>query len=204
MAIRLVAFDLDGTLIRGRTCVEAIAAAMGRVEESAAFERIPMRDIAGLTAARSAMAEWIRPLGADALVPALAGLQLAPGAEEAFALLRERAIETAIVSITASFAVEWFADRLGAQHAVGTRITATGVEHFWPADKGAWLTALAGERDLAPAEIAAVGDSDGDRELLEAAGLRFFVGRRPPDLAAVRHRPDGDIAAIAREIVAVA
>ncbi len=42
--IRLAAFDLDGTLIRGSTCVEGIARAIGRVEECAAFEALAIRD----------------------------------------------------------------------------------------------------------------------------------------------------------------
>jgi phosphoserine phosphatase len=35
---------------------------------------------------------------------------------QAFALLRKRGVVTAIVSITRSFAVEWFANRLGVDY----------------------------------------------------------------------------------------
>ena len=44
----------------------------------------------------------------------------------------------------------------------------------------------------------------GDRELLEAAGMRFFVGRTALDVANLTHVPNGDLAEIARRIVAVA
>ncbi len=68
MAVRLAAFDLDGTLIRDMTCVQAIACTIGRVEECAAFDRLGMRDIEGVTAVREAMAEWCRPYSRDELV----------------------------------------------------------------------------------------------------------------------------------------
>jgi phosphoserine phosphatase len=59
--IRLAAFDLDGTIVREGTCVESIARAIGREEECAAFERLEMRDVLAVTAAREAMAKWYRP-----------------------------------------------------------------------------------------------------------------------------------------------
>jgi phosphoserine phosphatase len=51
--------------------------------------------------------------------------------------------------------------------------------------------------------VAAVGDSGSDADLLSAAALPFFVGAGPPPvLPALEHRPAGDIAAIARDILA--
>jgi HAD superfamily phosphoserine phosphatase-like hydrolase len=204
MAVGLVAFDLDGTLVRGQTCVEAIARAVGRVDECAAFERLAMRDVAGVTAAREAMAEWYRPYSCGELVAGLSEVSLAPGAEEAFALLRAQGVTTAIVSMTWSFAVEWFARRLGADHAYGTRLTSTGIEHVWPAEKGRCLSDMAARLGLSSQQVAAIGDSGGDRELLEAAGVRFFVGGSAPDLSDLVHVPDADLAEIAYRIVAIA
>jgi hydroxymethylpyrimidine pyrophosphatase-like HAD family hydrolase len=71
----------------------------------------------------------------------------------------------------------------------------------WPADKGRWLRALSKKLELDQSSVAAVGDSDGDRELLGAAGLRFFVGERPPDVPRVVHLPDANMTEIARTIV---
>ena len=202
MAIGLVAFDLDGTLVRDKTCVEAIASAIGREKECAAFERLRMRDIAGVTAAREAMAEWYRDYSDEELVAGLPDLALAPGTEEAFALLREQGVATAIVSITWGLAVDWFATRLGADHALGTRLTSAGIEHVWPAHKGPWLVDLRGHLGLALHEVAAVGDSDGDTELLEAAGLRFFVGDRAPAIPGLIHLQRANLLGIAHRIVA--
>jgi HAD superfamily phosphoserine phosphatase-like hydrolase len=203
MAIQLVAFDLDGTLTRDHSCVQAIAHTIGRAEECAEFERLEMRDEARVRAAREAMADWYRAYSLQELVTGLKELTLAPGTEEAFARLHECGVTVAIVSITWSFAVEWFARRLGADHAHGTRLTPAGIEHFWPAEKGAWLSALAARLHLASGQVAAVGDSDGDRELLVAAGARFFVGHRPPDLDGVVHLPDANLLTIADRILQV-
>ena len=50
-------------------------------------------------------------------------------------------------------------------------------------------------------QVAAVGDSAGDAAMLAAAGLGFYVGATLPQGLTTRHRPDGDILSITREIV---
>ncbi len=187
--------------MRGQTCVEAIAAAIGRSDDCAQFERLAMRDVTGVSAARETMAGWYERYSRAELTAPLAELELAPGSEAAFRLLRKHGVETAIVSITWSFAVDWFAQRLGADYAHGTHLGPRGIDHVWPADKGPWLEALIERLSLERAAVAAVGDSDGDRELLEAASLRFFVGDRPPDIPGLVHLPGGDMLEIARRIV---
>ena len=51
MALRLAAFDLDGTLLRGQTACEAIAKGIGRIERMRELERLESTDI-------EEMAEW--------------------------------------------------------------------------------------------------------------------------------------------------
>jgi HAD superfamily phosphoserine phosphatase-like hydrolase len=200
--IRLAAFDLDGTLVRDRTCVESIARTIGREEECAAFECLDMRDVLAVTAAREAMAEWYRPYTREELTAGLSELTLAAGSEDAFALLREHGVVTAIVSITWSFAVEWFANRLSADYAHGTRLLDGRVEHVWPSDKGRWLRSLTARLDVPQQAVAAVGDSEGDRELLEAAGIRYCVGQRKIEVPEVVHLPRASILELAQQLVA--
>lgn len=202
MAIELVAFDLDGTLVRGATCVEAIARRIGRSEEVASFERLAMRDVEAVSSAREAMAAWFSDYSEEELVAGLADLSLAPGTERAFALLCSHGVATAIVSITWIVAVEWFAARLGANYVYGTRHRPEGIDHVWPADKGRWLEDLSRRIGLHRDQVAAVGDSVNDRELLEAAGLRFFVGGVPPTIPNLVHLPAADLSDIAGRIVA--
>jgi phosphoserine phosphatase len=175
---------------------------IGREEECTAFERLDMRDVPGVTAAREAMAEWYRPYTHEDLTAALSELTLASGSNEAFALLRKHGVVTAIVSITWSFAVEWFAKRLGADYAHGTRLDDGRVEHVWPADKGRWLRNLSAQLELPQQAVAAVGDSEGDRELLEAAGVRYCVGERKIAAAEVVHLPRASMLEIAQQLVA--
>lgn len=201
MSIELVAFDLDGTLVRSETCVQAIARAVGRADECAVFEQLSMRDVEGVAAARELMAEWYAPYSVVELTRPLDDLELAPGCAEAFELLREHDVWTAIVSITWTLAVEHFADLLGADYFYGTGLSERGVEHVWPQDKGNWLRALSLELRLTQSAVAAVGDSDGDRELLGAAGLRFCVGEQALDVAGLVHLPGASMLDIARLIL---
>ena len=124
-------------------------------------------------------------------------LALAPGTEEAFSLLRSHHVSTAIVSLTLKAAVDWFAQRLGADFAVGTCITGDVIDHVWPEDKGRWLQEVATRQGLHQRELAAVGDSGGDREMLGAAGFRVFVGDRLPGIPDVLHMPGADMYEVA-------
>lgn len=199
--IRFVAFDLDGTLIRGDTCAEALARSVGQLERMRAFEQLT--DLTAIAVAREEMAGWY---GAprDGLDAALASLTLAPGVEEGFRLLRRRGVVVGIVSITWEFAVAWFARRLDADCWAGTTLSPDGrIGHFWPEDKARWLAVEMARRGLRPEEVAAVGDSWGDVPLLRAAGRRYFVGARlPDDLDGIEHLPAGHIGHIARLILA--
>jgi phosphoserine phosphatase len=161
-----------------------------------------MRDVLAVAAARETMAEWYRSYTHEELTAGLSDLTLASGSEEAFALLRGHGVVTAIVSITWSFAVQWFAKRLGADYAHGTRLVDGRVEHAWPADKGRWLRGLIARLDLPQQAVAAVGDSEGDRELLEAAGIRYCVGGRKVDVAEVVHMPRASMLEVAQQLVA--
>ena len=201
--IRLVAFDLDGTLTRGDTVCEAIARGMGHLERMRALEATAeaRRDRASLRVLREELAGYYRAAPPAELGCHLRSLALAPGARDGVAMLRGWGIATAVVSITWGFAAEWLAAELGADYHVGTRLLAGGdVDHFWPEDKGVWLARLMRGLDVGPSETAAVGDSWRDLAMFEVVGHAFYVGPTlPPGLEAT-HVPDGDIRDIARLI----
>lgn len=197
----LVAFDLDGTLLRGPTVCELIAEPLGRLADMRRFEALASE--AEIAAAREEMARWYQGRSPEDLCAALEAARWAPGAREGVAALRTAGVEVAIASITWSFAVEWLAARLGVSHTLGTGLEPAGaVRHVWPRDKARWLAGLAARLGVPGARVAAVGDSGSDAELLSAASLRFFVGEGPlPALPALAHRPAGDIGSLAREIL---
>jgi phosphoserine phosphatase len=178
----IVAFDLDGTLIRGATVCELLAAPLGRDAEMRRFEACTTaRD---LRAARSEMACWYRGHARRSLCRGLADARWAPGAREAVAELQGAGIEVVIASVTWRFAVAWFAERLAVRRFLGTGLSARGeITHVWPQAKASWLRGLARELGVPRGRTAAVGDSTGDLPMLRSAALRFFVGAsNPPGL----------------------
>jgi phosphoserine phosphatase len=200
--IRLVAFDVDGTLLRGPTLCECIAAGIGKLEAMHAIERLRARG--DITAARYEMLSWYRPHDRATLLRHVRTATLAPGARAGIAALKQSGVRVAFVSITWEFAVQWLASELDADFVVGTRWHGNDtIEHFWPEDKPTWLSLRATELQMRPTEVAAVGDSAGDLAMLRWAGTGYFVGSSSHDLPPhVRHWPAADIRDIARDILA--
>ena len=197
MAVDLAVFDLDGTLLRGRTVCEILAGPIGRLEEMQAIERITDRD--EMTAARVAMAEWYVDLERDLVLEWLDGAELAPGAVEGCERLRTAGVRLAIASITWEFAVARFAALFGADRWIGTTLESDGsVGHCWAETKAEWVCGL-GDRS----RIAAVGDTSGDVPMLSVVGLPIFVGgERPAELLTrAVHLPHADIRDVAEVIL---
>ncbi len=197
----IVAFDLDGTLLRGRTVCEILATPCGRLAEVREFETTSSE--AAIAAGRSAMAGWYRDVPMQTLLTALESAEWAPGAAQGVALLRSHGIEVVVASITWRFAVQWFAERLGIRRYLGTDLSSEGaVVDVWPRDKGRWLRDLALELSVPPGRLAAVGDSAGDIELLRAASFRVFVGHGvPAGISNIHHWPNEKIEVVAKRII---
>jgi phosphoserine phosphatase len=198
----IVAFDLDGTLLRGSTTCELLAQPLGRLVEMQRFESLSSES--DVAEARLEMARWYQGHSPAQLCAALESATWAPGAYEGVRLLQERGVGVIIASVTWQFAVEWLARHLGIARVLGTQLEPSGrVSHVWPRDKARCLRQVSSELGVASARVAAVGDSHSDSDLLAAASLRFYVGPSPaPPLSAVNHRPGGNIEAIAHEVLA--
>jgi len=190
-------FDLDGTLLRGPTACEVLAIPLGRLKEMKAFESLAGRP--EIAEVRIEMASWYNGTPQERLIKFLEAAHWAPGAIEGVGLLRECGIEVAIASITWDFAVGWFAEKLGVKHFLGTRLLECGkIEHIWSEHKADWLTRLARHLGIPNHRVAAAGDSFGDLAMLEAAGLRFFVGQCPPCEFEGHHIPGANIVTLAK------
>lgn len=198
--VRLVAADLDGTLIRGDTVCETIAGRLGHLERMRELERLTSID--EIAAGRLELAGLYAGASLAELQAYLRYCRLAPGAREGFQLLHRAGIKTAIISITWEFAVAWFARELGADYYAGTRLSDEGeVAHFWPQDKAEYLSALMHRLGLARDEVAAIGDSWGDVEMLRLAGHAYYVGATLPQGVQLPHYPDADLHELARLII---
>jgi phosphoserine phosphatase len=197
----LVAFDLDGTLLRGPTVCEVLAARLGRLERMQEIEALTDQD--EIAAARSEIAEWYRDYESTELLSMLGDATLAPNARAAIALLQRSGFVVSIASITWEFAVAWFAEQLGIRHFSGTALSPDGrIGHEWPIDKARRLQMLAADLAIPKERTAAVGDSAGDVPLLKAVGHPFFVGSRlPPGLEGVTHLQDADMLELAKLLI---
>lgn len=199
--IELAAFDLDGTLLRGDTVCEAISRQLGRYERMRELEQVSTR--AELLDSREEMAGWYEPYSITELSEPFPEMDLAPGARTAFELLRDRGVTTAIVSLTWDFAVQHFAEELGADHSVGTTLHPDGdITHFLPEDKPVWVRELAQEVGVAMDQVVSVGDTSSDAHMLEATGHAYFVGSEfPENLDGVLHVPDADFYELVEDVL---
>jgi len=190
----LVCFDLDGTLLRGKTVCELLAEPLGRSREMERLEsRIPTSE-QEIVEARAEMARWYEGVPLAELESYCERAVWAPGAVEAVAYLQHQNIHVAIASITWKFSVAWFAAKLDIANFLGTDLSPLGaIEHVWGHTKGTWLLELARDLGIDASRTAAVGDSAGDTDLLKVSALRFFVGLEPPvSVAAIIHLPAAD------------
>lgn len=117
--------------------------------------------------------------------------------------MQDAQVEVAIASITWKFAVQWFAEQLNVKHYIGTDLSPRGeIVHVWGRDKARWLQELAASYGASPDRTAAVGDSNGDVDMLRVATLRFFVGVQPvADLDTVIHLPEADLRVVAEHVI---
>jgi len=200
--VRLVAFDLDGTLLRGPTICEVLAEKFGMQDRMRAIEQ--MRTIADIRAARQEMLSWYGDGPLEDLCTELTRVAIAPGAAQAFGWLATRGVHAVIVSVTWEFAVAWFARRFGAQAWVGTTVAQPrSIGHFWPNDKPVWLSQQAANLGIELAEVAAVGDSHGDVPMLSTVGFPVYVGAQLPlEIGHALHKPMADMREVAEAILA--
>jgi phosphoserine phosphatase len=201
--VGLVGFDLDGTLLRHRTVCEILAEPLGRMSEMQRIEALS--EEAEIAAARREMAGWYSGFSVEQLTRHLDSACWAPGACEAVGRLQKAGAVVAIASYTWSFAVHWFAEQLNVAHHLGSELMPNGgIVDVWGRDKAAWLMGLAEMYGLPRTRTAAIGDSRGDKEMLMAVGLPFFVGRELlSGFDRLEHKPEADLRDIADQILDV-
>lgn len=201
--IRLVAFDLDGTLTRGPTCLEAAATAYGFVDRLPGWQR--SRTEAETAAARvQAWRELTERSGAGVdQGRALAAVSLAPGAVEGVAALHGAGISTVIVSLAFAPHVAHFARRLGVDSWIATEPGVDGpFRHVFSRTKPTLLAGYVHRLGLTPDQVAAVGDTPGDLPMLRSVGTSVYVGPEPlAGFTPTLHLPAAAIDQLARRLL---
>ncbi len=189
---KLIAFDMDSTLINIE-CVDEIADAAGRKAEVAAITEAAMRgEITDYKESLRQRVALLRGVPLAALQEVYAHrLQLNPGAEALVQACRAAGLKTLLVS----GGFTWFTDRIQARlqldaarsNVLGVEdglLTGRLVDQPWGdicdgEEKRRTLLATCAEHGFAPSQAIAVGDGANDLPMMGAAGLSVAYHAKP-------------------------
>jgi phosphoserine phosphatase len=189
---RLVAFDMDSTLINIE-CIDEIADAAGRRAEVAAITEAAMRgDIADYRESLRRRMALLAGVPESALERVWAEkLQLNPGVEAFVQACQRAGLKTLLVSGGFTFFSERVRRRLGLDFArantlgiAAGRLTGTLLERPWGdivdgAEKRRVLLEVAELMGIEPRQTIAVGDGANDLPMMTAAGLSIAYHAKP-------------------------
>jgi phosphoserine phosphatase len=183
---RVIAFDLDGTLLRGTTVSLRLAEWTGTAEALSDLEtRFAAGEISNSVVADMS-ATW---LAGRALTDVARLLEDGPwidGIAETVDALHVDGAEVLLATITWRFAAECLAERFGFDAVSGTEmeardgiVTGTVTRQFDEWDKLAFVEGFCRERGVPLAEAAAVGDSRSDIPLFGRVGMSIALNATP-------------------------
>ncbi len=183
---RLVAFDMDSTLIQGEV-IDELARLAGRGAEVAAITEATMRGELDFQASFRRRVALLAGLRESALAEVIARLPLTDGAERLVGMLRRLGYKTAILSGGFTFFGRVLQQRLGIDHLhANTLVVRDGVvtgEVVDPivdgARKASLLQELAASEGLSLEQCVAVGDGANDLPMLRLAGLGIAFRAKP-------------------------
>ena len=193
---KLIAFDMDSTLINIE-CIDEIADAVGRKAEVAAITEATMRgEIADFRTSllrRVALLKGVTVSDLEAVYTQR--LQLNPGATELIAACKAAGLKVLLVSGGFTFFADRIKERLGIDFARsnlleiesgpnGGQLTGALVTQSWGdicdgAEKRRTLLEVASLLGIAPAQCIAVGDGANDLPMMGAAGLSVAFHAKP-------------------------
>ncbi len=189
---RLVAFDMDSTLI-SIECVDELADVVGRKAEVAAITEAAMRgEIADYKESLRRRVALLRGMPEEALQTVYdERLRLNPGVERFVGACRAAGLHTLLVSGGFTFFAERVKARLGLDELranvleiEGGRLTGRMVDQTWGdicdgAEKRRALLQACDRLGIAPRQAIAVGDGANDLPMMAAAGLSIAFHAKP-------------------------
>ena len=191
-AFKLIAFDMDSTLINIE-CVDEIADAAGRKAEVAAITEAAMRgEIGDYKDSLRRRVALLAGVPVSAMQQVLdERLRLNPGAEALVRAVQAAGLKTLLVSGGFTFFTDPVRDRLKIDFTrsnvlgvEGGRLTGALIDQPWGdicdgAEKRRMLLATCAELGIAPAQAIAVGDGANDLPMMAAAGLSVAHHAKP-------------------------
>lgn len=183
---RLVAFDMDSTLIEAEV-IDELAKAAGVGDQVAAITERAMRGELDFTASFRARLALLEGLDESVLGGIAEGLRLTEGAERLIATLRKLGYKTAILSGGFSYFGRILQQRLGIDYVYanelevsGGKVTGEVVGEVIDGErKAALLRQLAEREGISLEQTIAVGDGANDLPMLSIAGLGIAFRAKP-------------------------
>jgi len=190
--LRLAVLDVDGTLKQAESPYQYLHGRLG-VEHLAEPNRLLAR------AGRISYAEWLRR---DALLWAgqpvarirrlLADNPFLPGAPDLLRALKRAGVVVALVSAGFTLNTDPILVEFGLDYVLANELTVAdgildggAVNHVPEGGKAAFACELMERLGIPPAQTLAAGDTAGDLELFECAGVRMAVNPRSDRLRAI-------------------
>ncbi len=183
---RLVAFDMDSTLIDAEV-IDELAKAAGVGAQVAAITERAMRGELDFTASFRARVALLKGLDEGALQAIAERLQLNEGAERLVSTLKKMGYKTAILSGGFNYFGRYLQQRLGIDYVFANELEivdgrATGEVVGEVVDgqrKAALLREIAARENISLEQVIAVGDGANDLPMLSIAGLGIAFRAKP-------------------------
>lgn len=190
--IRLAVLDVDGTLKRAESPYQYIHMRLGLTHRAA-----QSRDLA--LAGRISYGEWLRrdvALWAGQPVALLQSLlaenPYLTGAPELLRALKQAGVTVALVSAGFTLNTDPIVAEFGLDHVLANELSCVdgvldgrAINHVPEGGKAAFARALMARLGIAAEQTLAAGDTSGDLELFECAGVRWAVNPRSAELRAL-------------------
>lgn len=185
-AKRLVAFDMDSTLIQSEI-IDEFARKLGRYDEVAQITQLAMQGKVPFTEALSKRVACLQGLTQDQIEAVFQETQLTPGAEDLIRVLKKLGYKIALISGGFSCIADRLKTRLGIDYAYANHLVlrdqkATG-EVLPPIidaqRKADLLEVIAQQEGIHLDQVIAVGDGANDLLMIEKAGLGIAFNAKP-------------------------
>jgi phosphoserine phosphatase len=190
----VVAFDLDGTLLRGSTVSLMLAQWLGQGEEISRLEDAFRAGEISNRVVADATASWLAGQSAGQAWQVLADGNWIAGMAETFQTLTAAGVKLLLGTITWSFVAERLSDLYGFAAFSGTEIqVADGVvsgvvsRYFDEHDKVRFVRRWCRQNGFSMREVAAIGDSRSDVPLFRQVGTSVALNATPDARAIATH-----------------